>query len=82
MRWSQSAADGSLDILQASFGQNVNSGELWEPSGFMQMSGLPKVSSNRSSETDERQGNLLWKASEAAIKEIWFKNNNCSHFQI
>jgi NAD(P)-dependent dehydrogenase (short-subunit alcohol dehydrogenase family) len=71
MKYAQSAADGSLGILKASFGNDVQSGEFYEPQGLTGIGGLPTLITNSKSEINEKQGDLLWKCSEEAIKATW-----------
>ena len=63
---SQSAEDGAMPLLQCAFGTEVESGDFWEPSHYMNTVG-PAIKVKLSKEcTDEGSQKMLWEASEEA----------------
>jgi len=69
----QSAEDGTMPLLTCMYGQQVKSGEFWEPTRMAKMNGpVGRVEQLSKVCTDKESRNLLWKASEEA----------CGAFQI
>jgi len=62
----QSAEDGTMPLLEAMCGASVGSGDFWEPSQWMNMSGPAKKIELQKECTDETSREVLWKASEQA----------------
>lgn len=63
---SQSAEDGAMPLLQCAFGMDVQNGDFWEPSHYMNMVGpATKVKLTKEC-TDEGSQKMLWEASEEA----------------
>ncbi len=62
--FAQDISMGALPTLYAAVGEDVNSGDYFGPSGFMEMNGYPKkVDSNKLSK-DDKIAVMLWKVSE------------------
>lgn len=62
--FAQDISMGALPTLYAAVGEDVNSGDYFGPSGFMEMNGYPKkVDSNKLSK-DDKIAVMLWEVSE------------------
>lgn len=68
MRMAQSAEDGTMPLLQACFGPDVENGQLWEPGNGWY--GLPSAKPADKNMTDEAQQNMLWTESEKCCGEF------------
>lgn len=78
----QSAADGSMPLIKASFGEKVKANDFYAPSGFSQIFGIPtKVIDGGKSLwmiykehniTNEKDAKAMWKLSEDAIESEFF----------
>jgi NAD(P)-dependent dehydrogenase (short-subunit alcohol dehydrogenase family) len=68
----QSGEDGTMPLLTAAFGQDVENGDFYEPSGNGARTGLPrKFSLDEGNNKGPEWHTLLWKKSEEAIGEAF-----------
>lgn len=62
----QSAADGTMPLLQCMIGTGTDNGDFFEPQGMMNATGLPKKYSREKKTDAENVKATLWDKSVAA----------------
>lgn len=67
----QSAADGSLPLLMAICGENIQNGDFVGPGGTRELTGPPQKTKTNGHSDNEEQAEDLWDYSEDCVKEAF-----------
>ena len=71
MTFAQSASDGACPLMLASFGEDVKSGDFYEPKGGMK--GMPMKTPLKQREANKEAQDLMWDLCEKACDVKWEK---------